>query len=128
MRGFTLDSEACSCESCSVNQQNDEFISIPEVAELLGSTQNKVRRMIEERFFATKRFDNVPLIPAIFVQNGASIPGVRGTIMLLEDLGFSNDEAVDWLLAENEDLGERPIEALRSGHKAPVRRAVQLLL
>jgi hypothetical protein len=34
---------------------------------------------------------------------------------------------VAWLLAHNDELGERPVEALRAGRKSAVRRATQAL-
>lgn len=110
-----------------VNEQREAFLPIPDIAELLSVTASKVRRLIEDRHLAAKRIDKVLKVPTSFVSNGAVVPGVRGTLILLEDLGFSNDEAIDWILAPNDELGETPIEALRRGHKAPVRRAVQVL-
>ena len=50
-----------------------------------------------------------------------------GTLLALHDAGFSGDEAVDWLLNENDELGERPIAALNAGRKSAVRRATQAL-
>lgn len=66
-------------------------------------------------------------IPAVLLKDGQIIPALRGTLMLLSDLGLNNKESIDWLLTENEALNETPLEALGKGHKAPVRRAAQLL-
>lgn len=60
-----------------------------------------------------------------FVLDGAPLSSLRGTLLTLLDAGFSEEEAVAWLLAENEELGERPVEALRAGRKSGVRRATQ---
>ena len=43
------------------------------------------------------------------------------------DARFSDDEAMDWLLEPEESLGTSPIEALRAGRKAEVRRVAQAL-
>ena len=46
---------------------------------------------------------------------------------LLADDGFTDDEAMDWMLEVNELLGVSPIAALRAGRKAEVRRVAQAL-
>ena len=40
---------------------------------------------------------------------------------------FSDDEIIDWLLAEEETLGRTPIAALLAGHKSEVRRVARTL-
>jgi hypothetical protein len=45
----------------------------------------------------------------------------------LGDAGYSDDEAMHWLLSAEESLGVSPIEALRAGRKAEVRRVAQAL-
>ena len=46
---------------------------------------------------------------------------------MLSDAGFSDAEALEWLLDEEESLGTTPIAALRAGRKAEVRRVAQAL-
>jgi hypothetical protein len=48
-------------------------------------------------------------------------------VILLGDCGFGDPEAVDWLLSPEESLGAAPIDALRAGRKAEVRRVAQAL-
>ncbi|WP_369807958.1 Rv2175c family DNA-binding protein [Leucobacter chinensis] len=110
-----------------MNETKPEYLSIPDVAEMLEITPSQVRRLIEERHLSAKRIDNVLQIPALFLMNSETVSGLRGTLILLEDSGFSNDEAIDWVLSESEELGGTPIDELRKGHKAPVRRAIQML-
>jgi hypothetical protein len=52
---------------------------------------------------------------------------LRGTIVVLGDAGFSDDEAIHWLLNPDDSLGDTPIAALRAGRKAEVRRVAQAL-
>ena len=47
--------------------------------------------------------------------------------MVLADAGFSDEEAMHWLLDEDEILGAAPIDALRQGRKSEVRRVAQSL-
>ena len=46
---------------------------------------------------------------------------------MLHDAGFTDDEAIDWLLTSEESIGLPPIEALRAGRKSEVRRVAQAL-
>lgn len=103
------------------------FLTVPELVELFDLTPGKIHRLIEDHHLAAVRVDGVLRVPAEFVQDGHPLPPLRGTILVLLDAGFSNDEAVSWLLSVNDELGERPIDALRAGRKSAVRRATQAL-
>jgi len=48
-------------------------------------------------------------------------------VIALQDAGFSDDEVIDWLLAEEDTLGRTPIAALLDGHKSEVRRIARTL-
>jgi hypothetical protein len=50
-----------------------------------------------------------------------------GTITVLLDGGFSDDDALDWLMEENPALGTTPLDALGHGRKKEVRRLAQSL-
>jgi hypothetical protein len=52
---------------------------------------------------------------------------LRGTLVVLADAGFSDEEAMNWLLNEEESLGVSPVRALLAGRKAEVRRVAQAL-
>lgn len=104
-----------------------EFLTIPELVERLGLTPGKLHRLIEDHHLAAIRVDGVLRVPAEFVQDDHPLPALRGTLLVLLDAGFENDEAVAWLLQHNEELGERPIAALNAGRKSAVRRATQSL-
>lgn len=107
--------------------QDTAWVSVPDLVTLLGQPVGRIHRLIEEhRLPATRR--NGPLqVPALCVQDGEPLPELRGTLLLLLDQGFTEDEAIDWLLSEDDSLGMPPVEAMRGGAKAAVRRAAQLL-
>jgi len=46
---------------------------------------------------------------------------------MLGDAGLDDDEAMAWMLDEHPELGASPIETLRSGSRAHVRRVAQVL-
>lgn len=107
--------------------RNTTYYTIPELVELFDLTPGKVRRLIEDHHLAAVRVDGVLSIPTEFVQHNEPLVPLRGTLLVLLDAGFSDDEAVDWLLSENEELGERPVDSLIDGRKSAVRRATQAL-
>lgn len=102
-----------------------EYLTVPELTQLLRTSPGKLHRMIEDRHLAAVRIDGVLRVPAEFIAGDEPLSSLRGTLLLLHDAGFSNDEAVSWLLNENDELGERPIAALNAGRKSAVRRATQ---
>nr|WP_291045590.1 Rv2175c family DNA-binding protein [Herbiconiux sp.] len=94
---------------------------------MLGLTPAKVRRLIEDRHLAATRRDGVLSVPAVFLRDGEPLTELRGTIILLSDLRFTDDEIVEWMLTPNDLLDTSPIEALLAGRKAEVRRIAQAL-
>lgn len=104
-----------------------EWLSIPEVAELLGETPGRVRRLLDDSALVGSRREGPLKIPAVFFVDGQVLSSLRGTVIVLHDAGFSDDEAIDWLLEPEDTIGVAPIEALRAGRKAEVRRVAQTL-
>lgn len=104
-----------------------QWLTIPDLVDILGIGVGRVRRLIEDHHLAAVRIDGVLKVPADFVRDGEPLSELRGTLILLADDGFSNEEAVEWLLEPEETLGIAPIDALRAGRKAEVRRVAQAL-
>lgn len=104
-----------------------DWLTIDEVAGLLSLSSGKVRRLVEEHILFAVRVDKEPKIPAHLIVDGEPLSSIRGTLLMLLDLGLTTDEAVEWLYEENDNLNETPIASLLKGHKAPVRRAAQTL-
>jgi hypothetical protein len=112
----------------STELPNTQWLTIPDLVEVLGQSQSQVRRLIEDNALAAVRIDGVLKVPAVFLRDGEPIHELKGTIVLLRDCGFNDDELVDWLLSEEESLGTSPINALSNGRKTEVRRIAQALL
>ncbi|HLV05124.1 Rv2175c family DNA-binding protein [uncultured Georgenia sp.] len=111
------------------------WYSLPEVAEILGIRLRDVRTLLRDNALAASRRgreDGPVLVPADFLltaEDGAARPGpvpaLRGTLIQLQDGGFTVEEAVEWLLTEREELGTTPIAALRARRIHEVRRVAQ---
>ncbi len=107
--------------------QNTEWLTIPEVAEAIGETPGRVRRLLDEHYLIGTRRNGPITVPAVFLVDGAPLGSLRGTIIALQDAGFADDEVIDWLLTDQDELGRAPIAALLAGHKSEVRRVARAL-
>lgn len=76
--------------------------------------------------------NNAVYIPAGQIMEGETaryvLATVHGTALVLADGGFSDDEIVEWLLTPHEQLDGTPLDALRAGQRAHVRRLAQTAL
>jgi hypothetical protein len=108
-----------------ITDKVDAWLTIDEVANLLGISSGKVRRLIDEHILFSYKVEKEPMVPANLIVDGEPLSSIRGTMILLLDLGLSLQEAITWLYEVNDELGTEPISALLAGHKAPVRRAAQ---
>lgn len=104
-----------------------EWLTMPELVEALGEPLGRVRRLIDEHYLIGSRRSGVFAVPSVFIVDGHPLSSLRGTVIALQDAGFSDDEVVDWLLAEDDTLGRSPIAALLAGHKSEVRRIARTL-
>jgi hypothetical protein len=105
------------------------WLNLPDVAELIGTDVGKVRRMLQERvLIGLRRTERkIMSVPAELLKDGAPLPDLQGTLIVLSDSGFSDEEALRWLFTEDDYPGT-PVDALRSGHrKTEVRRRAQAL-
>jgi excisionase family DNA binding protein len=103
------------------------WLTLPELVDILGIGLSKVRRLIEDHSLLASRIGGVWKVPEAFIRDAEPLPELRGTILVLHDSGYSNDEAMHWLLTAEESIGIPPIDALRAGRKAEVRRVAQAL-
>ena len=109
-----------------------EGLNPPDLADLLDTEVGKARGMVrDQQVVGTKRgTPKVFQVPAAFVLPDVEgrpgvIPTLRGTAMVLADAQLSDEEIIEWLFTPNDELGERPVDALAAGKRAAVRRAAQ---
>ena len=103
------------------------WLTVPDLVERLGLTPSRVHRLIEDRHLLAQRRGGVLSVPEVFLDEEGPLPELRGTIIVLGDNGFTDDEAMSWLLEPEDSLGTAPIDALLAGRKAEVRRIAQAL-
>lgn len=108
-------------------QIETDWLTLADLTEVLGEPLGRVRRLLDENQLVGSRRDGVFKVPSVFLLEGAPVGSLRGTLFVLHDAGFSDDEAIDWLLSSEESIGIAPIDALRAGRKSEVRRVAQAL-
>ena len=104
-----------------------DWLTLPDLVEVLGEPLGRVRRLLDDSHLVGSRRDGTLKVPAVFVLDGEPLSSLRGTVIALHDAGFTDDEAIDWLLAPEDTIGVAPIEALRAGRKSEVRRVARTL-
>ena len=60
---------------------------------------------------------NVRKVPALFLNGSRVLESLKGTLAVLKDSGFSDEEAIVWLYTSDDSLPGRPIDALIDGRK-----------
>lgn len=103
------------------------WLTVPDLVDALGLPQGRVRRLIEDRVLLAVRRAGVLVVPADFLLDGEPLRELRGTLTVLADAGYSDEETMTWMLSPEASLGTTPIAALRSGRKSEVRRIAQSL-
>ena len=107
-------------------------LSTDEVCRLLGIEERRLKQLIRDRVLIEARdgagVRGVPQEVIVKGENGwEPLPFLQGTLTLLADDGFTPEESVAWLYAVQDELGERPIDALTSGRHHRVNRIASTL-
>ncbi len=102
------------------------WLTVPEVAERLGTNVSRVRQLLAERQLLAVRRAGVLQIPEAFVVEGRVLKGLPGTLTVLFDAGFSDDEALRWLFTDDALPGP-PVQALTENRGTEVKRRAQAL-
>jgi hypothetical protein len=105
------------------------WLPLPDVAERLGTDVGYVRRLLRDgHLLAARRGERSVLsVPVEFLVDERPLPELEGTISVLRDAGFSDEESISWLFRADDSLPGTPVDALRAGRKTEVRRRAQAL-
>lgn len=111
----------------SVEDLVSEWLSIEEVAARVGTSPNGVRRLLEERELIGLRRGTPKrmAVPAAFLVDRTPLASLKGTVTVLGDNGFDDEEIIEWLFTPDETLpggGTHAVDALHAGFKTEVRR------
>ncbi|NJC22073.1 hypothetical protein BJ994_001149 [Arthrobacter pigmenti] len=106
-----------------------DWLPLPDVAEALDLSVTKVHGLLNERALVAVRVTDrgIRSVPAEFIVDGHVLESLKGTIAVLGDSGFTDEEIIRWLYTEDDSLPGRPIDALKEGRKTEIRRRAQSL-
>lgn len=104
-----------------------EITPLPEVAKRFGLPVTRVHQMIRDGHLLAMRRDGELGVPEVFLTETAVVKGLGGTITLLRDNGYNEDEILRWLLTADDTLPGTPIEALRGDRGREVKRRAQAM-
>ncbi|MGQ0843922.1 MAG: Rv2175c family DNA-binding protein [Sporichthyaceae bacterium] len=107
----------------------ERWLTLPEVAEELRIDASRARQLYTDRQFLARRRgeSNALAVPAEFVAGGTVLKHLPGTLTLLADNGYSDEEALRWLFTEDPSLPGTPVRALMENRGTEVKRRAQAL-
>lgn len=104
------------------------WLTLSEAAEQLDLDVKRVRHMVHERkLLAVDRGEREAHVPDSFIREGQLVKGLPGTLTLLADAGFDDDESLRWLFTPDDSLPGAPIDALTEDRGKEVKRRAQAL-
>ena len=106
-----------------------DWLTLPDLAERLRLPVTKARQLVKDRqVLAVRRGErNVLSVPTAFIDGDQLLKGLPGTITLLADNKYSDEEALRWLFTPDETLPGTPVQALSENRGTEVRRRAQAL-
>ena len=104
-----------------------DTLTLAEASERLGVPRTRVSQMIKQGQMLGVREGDRWIVPAAFLGETAVVKGLPGTITVLRDGGYSDEEILRWLFLEDPTLPGAPIEALRSDRGGEVKRRAQAM-
>lgn len=121
-----------ACESKGVSNVETlvgDWLALPDVAELLGVPITRVHSLLADRSLVGLRIGErkIRSVPADFFVDGKILDSLKGTLSVLADSGFTDEETLNWLFTPDESLPGRPVDALREGRKTEIRRRAAAL-
>jgi hypothetical protein len=113
----------------SLDSLISEWLTLPDVAERMNLPITKARQLVKDRqLVAVRRGErNVLSVPAAFLLGDQVLKGLPGTLTLLADNKYTDEEALRWMFTADETLPGTPVQALRDNRGTEVRRRAQAL-
>ncbi|MFI8087524.1 Rv2175c family DNA-binding protein [Streptomyces sp. NPDC086080] len=105
------------------------WLTLPDIAEQFGVEVTRVRQLVKDgQLIAVRRGENRALhVPAAFIDGDKVVKGLSGTLTLLRDDGFTDEEMLEWLFTPDPSLPGTPAQALGENRGTEVKRRAQAL-
>ena len=105
------------------------WLTVPDLAQRLDLPVTKARQLLKDRQLLGVRRGTPPIlsVPAAFLDGQVVVKGLPGTITLLADNKFTDEEAIRWLFTPDDSLPGTPVQALAQDRGTEVRRRAHAL-
>lgn len=106
-----------------------DWLTLPDLAERMHLPITKVRQLVKDReVVAVRRGERSVLsVPAAFIDGDQVLKGLTGTLTLLADNRYTDEEALRWMFTADDTLPGTPVQALVENRGTEVRRRAQAL-
>ncbi|AUG76764.1 hypothetical protein CFP65_1894 [Kitasatospora sp. MMS16-BH015] len=103
------------------------WLHLPDIAEQWGVSILEVRDMVRAKQLITVRRgpNNTLQVPAAFIDETGPVKHLVGTLTVLRDCHFTDQEILEWMFTEDPTLPGSPIQALRENRGTEVKRRAQ---
>ncbi len=102
-------------------------LPVAEVATILSVPVSRVHQFVRDGQLLALRRDGAVVIPSAFLEGDAVVKGLPGTITVLRDGGYADDDILRWLFADDDSLPGTPVAALCAGRHKEVKRRAQAM-
>ena len=108
---------------------SEEVVTLPvaEVAARLAVPVSRVHQYVRDGQLLGVRHEGTVAVPEAFLDGNTVVKGLPGTITVLRDGGYHDDEILRWLFADDDSLPGTPVASLRAGRHKEVKRRAQAM-
>ena len=108
---------------------SEEVVTLPvaEVAARLAVPPSRVQQYVRDGQLLGVRREGTVAVPEAFLDGNTVVKGLPGTITVLRDGGYNDDEILRWLFADDDSLPGTPVASLRAGRHKEVKRRAQAM-
>ena len=115
----------------SVLADDVETLPVAEVATLLNQPVSRVHQLVRDGQILSLRRDGEVVVPAAFLATDGErtdvVKGLPGTITVLRDGGYSDEDILRWLFTEDDSLPGSPMSFLTEGRHREIKRRAQAM-
>lgn len=102
-------------------------LPIEDVATRLSVPVSRVHQFVRDGQLLSLRRDGGVVVPADFLDGPEVVKGLPGTITVLRDGGYTDEEILRWLFADDGSLPGTPVSSLQAGRHKEVKRRAQAM-
>lgn len=111
----------------------DDVVTLPvaEVAVLLNQPVSRVHQLVRDGQILSLRRDGEVVVPAAFLvteeERAEVVKGLPGTITVLRDGGYTDEDILRWLFSDDDSLPGTPMDFLTAGRHREIKRRAQAM-